>query len=301
LFDNFSMQSGGIRIVSAPDQEPVLPPGVDLEHPSVARVYDFYLGGTANWAIDREFGKKVLSRFPLLRPIAKANRLFLQRAVRHLVRQGVRQFIDIGSGVPTMGSTHEVADELSTDTKVIYIDNEPVAVAHSQMLLDQHGDTSRHAAINADLREPDELWQRVRDSKVLDLNQPVALLLMAVLHVQQPGPDGDDVGVQSLARYRQLMPSGSYLAVSHITSEGVPPEVDQKLVDLKEMYDSRSSPVIWRTHEEIAELFGDFTIIDPGMTWTTLWHPEETSANAPVITFASPNESVIWAGVGKKS
>jgi hypothetical protein len=286
--------------VNVADQDPVVPPGVDLEHPSVARVYDFYLGGTANWAIDREFGKKVLARFPLLRPIAKSNRLFLHRAVRHLVRQGVRQFIDIGSGVPTMGSTHQVADELARDTRVVYIDNEPVAVAHAQMLLEKNGDRERHAAINADLREPDELWQRVREAGVLDLTQPVAILLIAVLHVQQPGPDGTDIGPQAVARYRQLMVPGSYLALSHITDEGVPPELDQKLVELKEMYDSRSSPVIWRSHDDIRALFGDFQMLDPGMVWTTQWHPEETSPSAPVITFASPNESVIWAGVGRK-
>jgi hypothetical protein len=281
------------------DQHPV-PPGVDLEHPSVARVYDFYLGGTANWAIDREFGKKVLAQFPLLRPVAKANRIFLQRAVRHLVRLGVRQFIDIGSGVPTMGSTHEIADELSQDTKVVYIDNEPVAVAHSQMLLDQKGDANRHAVINADLREPDELWQRVRETEVLDLTKPVAVLMVAVLHVQQTGPDGTDIGPAAVARYRQLVAPGSYLAISHVTSEGVPAELDAKLVELKKMYDNRSSPVIWRTHDEIRALFGDFPLVDPGLTWTTLWHPEETSPTAPVITFATPNESVIVAGVGRK-
>jgi hypothetical protein len=287
--------------VNAADQDPAAPPGVDLEHPSVARVYDFYLGGTANWAIDREFGKKVLAQFPLLRPIAKANRLFLHRAVRHLVRQGVRQFVDIGSGVPTMGNTHQIADELSADSHVVYIDNEPVAVAHSQMLLDQIGDRKRHAAINADLRDPDELWQRVANTGVVDLRQPLALLMMAVLHVQQPGPDGTDIGPAAVARYRQLLPAGSHLAISHITSEGVPADMDAKLVALKNMYDSRSSPVIWRTHQQIGELFGDFRMLDPGMTWTTLWHPEETSPTAPVISFASPNESVIWAGVGQKA
>jgi hypothetical protein len=285
--------------MNAADQQPA-PPGVDLEHPSVARVYDFYLGGTANWAIDREFGKKVLAQFPLLRPVAKANRIFLQRAVRHLVRQGVRQFIDIGSGVPTMGSTHEIADELSKDSRVVYIDNEPVAVAHSQMLLDQKGDTGRHAVINADLREPDELWQRVRETEVLDLTKPVAILLVAVLHVQQPGPDGTDIGPAAVARYRQLVAPGSYLAISHITSEGVPAELDERLVELKKMYDNRSSPVIWRTHDEIRGLFGDFPLVEPGLTWTTLWHPEETSSTAPVITFATPNESVAVAGVGRK-
>jgi len=285
--------------VNVTDQQPV-PPGVDLEHPSVARIYDFILGGTANWAIDREFGKKVLAQFPLVRPIAKANRIFLQRAVRHLARLGVRQFIDIGSGVPTMGSTHEIADELSKDTKVVYVDNEPVAVAHSQMLLDQKGDTNRHAAINADLREPDELWQRVRETEVLDLTEPVAILLVAVLHIQQIGPDGTDVGPASVARCRQLVAPGSYLALSHATIDGAPAELAANLDEIKKLYDSRSSPIIWRTQDEVRELFGDFPLVAPGVTWTTSWHPEETSPTAPVITFATPNESVAVAGVGRK-
>ena len=282
------------------DQEPAAPPGVDLEHPSVARVYDFYLGGTANWAIDREFGKKVLTRFPLVRQAAKANRLFLQRAVRHLVRLGVRQFVDIGSGVPTMGSTHQIANEICDDARVVYVDNEPVAVAHSQILLEENGDPTRHAAINADLRHPDELWQRVREIEVLDLTKPVAVMVIAVLHVQQPGPDGTDAGPAALSRIRQLMPPGSYLAISHATADGVPPELDAQMVELKELYDKRSSPVIWRTQDEIAELFGDFEIIEPGVTWTTLWHPEETSPSAPKITFATPNESIAYAGVARK-
>jgi hypothetical protein len=277
-------------------------PGVDLEHPSVARVYDFYLGGTANWAIDREFGKKVLSRFPLLRPIAKANRLFLHRAVRHLVRQGVRQFIDIGSGVPTMGPTHEVADELAPgESHVVYIDNEPVAVAHSEVLLDQHGDRRRHAAINADLRNPDELWRQVKETGVIDLSQPVAVLLIAVLHVYQPGPGNEDLGVASVARLRDLMVPGSYLALSHITDEGVPPAVGDSLVELKQLYDSSSSSdVIWRSHDEIRGLFGDFQFSEPGLVWTPDWHPEDVSSIAPVVSFASPSESVVLAGVARK-
>lgn len=282
------------------DQEPAAPPGVDLEHPSVARIYDYYLGGTTNWAIDREFGKKVLARFPLVRLAAKSNRLFLHRAVRHLVRLGVRQFVDIGSGVPTMGSTHQVAKELCDDARVVYVDNEPVAVAHSQILLDENGDPTRHAAINADLREPDELWQRVREIEVLDLTKPVAVLIIAVLHVQQPGPDGCDAGPAAVARIRHLMAPGSYLAISHATADGVPPEMDTQMVELKKLYDSRSSAVTWRPHADIVELFGDFELIEPGVTWTPLWHPEETSPSAPKISFASPNESIAYAGVGRK-
>jgi len=286
--------------VTDSEQDPFPPQGVDLDHPSVARVYDWYLGGTANWAIDREFGERVLATFPLLRPIAIANRLFLHRVVRHLVRLGVKQFVDIGSGVPTMGNTHQVADEVTPDSKVVYVDYEPVAVAHSQVLLEQNGDPARHAAINADLRNPDRLWQRVIETGVIDLDEPIALLAIAVLHVHQPGADGVDAGPSAIARYRELLPSGSYLAISHITDEGVPEDVAEKLVELKQMYDTSSSPVIWRSHAEIRELFGNFDLVPPGMGWTPSWHPEETGPNSPVIDFEKPNEAVIWAGVGRK-
>jgi hypothetical protein len=286
--------------VTDSEQDPFPPQGVDLEHPSVARVYDWYLGGTANWAIDREFGERVLTTFPLLRPIAIANRLFLHRVVRHLVRKGVKQFVDIGSGVPTMGNTHQVADEVAPDSHVVYIDHEPVAVAHSQVLLEKDGDPARHAAINADLRNPDRLWQQVIETGVIDLDEPIALLVIAVLHVQQPDADGVDVGPRAIARYRELLPAGSYLAISHITDDGVPEEVGERLVELKQMYDTSSSPVIWRSHDQIRDLFGDFELLPPGMGWTPSWHPEETGPTSPVIEFDQPNEAVIWAGVGRK-
>jgi hypothetical protein len=281
-------------------RDPYPPQGVDLERPSVARVYDWYLGGTANWAIDREFGAKALSVLPLVKPIAMANRLFLHRAVRHLVRLGIRQFIDIGSGVPTMGNTHQVADEVAPDSRVAYIDNEPVAVAHSQVLLEQHGDPERHAVVNADLRNPDRLWQRVAETGVIDLGEPVAVLLVAVLHVQQLDADGTDVGPAAVDRLRELMSHGSYLAISHGTVEGLPDELERQMLEFKRMYDTSSSPVIWRPHDEIRALFGDFELVEPGMTWTSLWHPEESGENAPVIEFETPNESVVWVGVGRK-
>jgi hypothetical protein len=276
------------------------PHGVDLERPSVARVYDWYLGGTANWAIDREFGKKVLSVVPSARTAAIANRLFLHRAVRHLARLGVRQFVDIGAGVPTMGPTHQVADEVAPDSRVVYIDNEPVAVAHSQVLLEQRGDLTRHAVINADLRDPDRLWQRVIETGVIDLGEPIAVLLIAVLHVQQPGLDGVDIGARVVARCRELLSSGSYLAISHATVDGVPEHVERQFVNLGKMYDASSSKGIWRSRDEIRALFGDFELVEPGMCWTPSWHPEESSPNSPVIEFDTPAESSGWVGVGRK-
>jgi hypothetical protein len=281
--------------------EPLPPPGVDLERPSVARVYDFYLGGDANWAIDREFGKKMLARFPLLRPIAKSNRVFLHRAVGYLAARGIRQFVDVGSGVPTVGPTHEIAENVAPDSRVVYIDNEPVAVAHSQMLLERHGDRDRHAAINADLRDPDDLWRKVRDTGVIDLAEPVALLLIAVLHVRQPGPDGSDIGDKVVARFRDMLTPGSYLAISQLTTDGVSPRMAEHLADLKRMYDtSSSSNAIFRDSTEIRSLFGDFEMVEPGLTWTPLWHPEETSPLSPTVSFTEPNDSAILCGVAGK-
>jgi hypothetical protein len=290
--------------VSRRGPDPFPPEGVDLDHPSVARVYDYYLGGTSNWAIDRAFGEKVLAEFPILRQVAIQNRLYLHRAIRHLVSLGVKQFIDIGSGIPTMGNTHQVADEAAPDSRVVYIDNEPVAIAHSRYLLDEEGDRKRHAVVQADLRDPDGLWDQVTNTGVIDFSQPVAVLMIAVLHVMQPGRDGTDIGAQSVARYRELLPSGSYLAISAISDEGVPEAVGQKLVEVKRMYDAASSPVIWRKQDEIAALLGDFELVDPGMTWTPLWHPELTGTEVPdlelEIELKTPAEACIWAGVGRK-
>ncbi|WP_156756378.1 SAM-dependent methyltransferase [Actinokineospora pegani] len=282
--------------------DPIPPQGIDLDRPSVARVYDFYLGGTANWAIDREFGRRVLAEVPMLRDIAVANRLYLNRLVRHLTRLGVRQFLDIGAGVPTAGATHQVAAEIVPDARVVYVDNEPVAVAHAEVLLDEEGSADQHAVIYGDLRNPDELWREALATGILDPDEPVALLLIAVLHVFQPDPaTGEDIGAQCVDRYRELLPPGSFLGISHITDDGVPPEMETKLVELKALYDrSSSSNVIWRSRAEISALMGEFELVEPGMVWTPQWHPEETGPTAQQIRFNQPNEAVVWAGLGRK-
>jgi len=293
--------------VSTEYSDPIPPMGVDLDRPSVARVYDYYLGGTANWAIDRQFGDQILTRVPLVRDMAIANRQFLNRAVRYLVRQGVHQFLDIGAGVPTAGNTHQVADELAReegrtpDARVVYVDNEPVAVAHAEVLLDQEGDDRRHAVIEADLRSPEDLWEKVVDTQVLNTEQPIALLLIAVLHVQQTDKSGTDIGPDAVVRLRGLLPDGSYLAISHATDDGVPLDIARGLADIKAMYDSSSSSnVVWRRHGDVEALLGDFEVVAPGWSWTSEWHPELSSASAPVISLPAPNYAAVWAGVGKK-
>jgi hypothetical protein len=281
-------------------QDPYAPRGVDLSKPSVARVYDYFLGGTANWAIDREFGDKIIDTFPLIVPAATANRLFLHRAVRYLAKRGIRQFVDIGSGVPTMGHVHAVADEISKDCRVVYVDHEPVAVAHSQVLLERDGDPTRQAAIQGDLRDPDGLWTKVAETGVIDLHQPIGLLVIAVLHVAQPGPDGIDIGPASIDRYRRLLPAGSYLALSHACVEGAPPDRRELMEAMVAAYAKAGNQTLVRSRDEIRDLFGDFELVDPGITWTLAWRPEESGANAPVVEFGSPSESVICAGVGRK-
>jgi hypothetical protein len=280
---------------------------VDLQRPSVARVYDYLLGGTANWAIDREFGDRVAEKVPLVKDMALANRLFLTRVVRYLTKRGVKQFLDIGAGVPTAGNTHQVADAVQRETgdapdvRVVYVDNEPVAVAHSAMLLDNDGDPARHAVIEADLRNPDDLWQKARETQLLNLDEPIALLLIAVLHVHQPGPNGNDIGPESVARFRELLPRGSYLAISHMSADGIPDELAEKLLDIKRMYDeSSSSNGIWRTRADIAALLDNFRLVEPGWTWTPEWHPEESGPTMQTVTFRTSSESVVWAGVGEK-
>ncbi|MGW7531155.1 SAM-dependent methyltransferase [Amycolatopsis sp. NPDC054798] len=287
------------------DEEAFPPPGIDLSRPSVARIYDYYLGGDANWEIDRQFAEPILRQYPILRPITHANRMFLHRVVRHLVRLGIRQFVDLGSGVPTMGHAHEIAEQVApNEVKVAYVDYEPVAVAHSNGLLRDTGDPRRHVAIHADMRDPQRLWSRIADTGVIDLAQPVALMLIAVLHVRQPpvsdSDSTDDLGASFVADYRDLLVPGSYLALSHATDDGVPPRQAAMMADLKHLYDTLSSPVIWRGRREFTELFGDFTLLEPGVTWTPEWHPEEASDEDQTLRLASPNESVAFAGVARK-
>ena len=285
--------------MSSAESEPVVPV-CDLDRPNVARVDNYYLGGNQNWAIDREFGKTVLNHFPQMRSIAMANRLFAGRAVRYLARHGITQFVDVGSGMPSIATTHEIANEIDSRSRVVYLDNEPVAVAHSQLLLERCGDPARHAAVNADLRRPDELWERIDDAGVLDLDAPLALVITAVLHMRQPGPDGVDVGAQAVARCRELLSAGSFLVISHLTDDGVPEHSRNQLATLKKLYDTQSSPLILRSSAEVRALFGDFDLVAPGLAWTPEWHPEQTTRTVPTIEFDTPGESVSRAGVGKK-
>lgn len=254
------------------------PAEIDITRPSVARVYDFYLGGSHNFESDRTFAHTVLQVFPDLPRIAQENRAFLRRAVLHLCDQGIDQFLDLGSGIPTADNVHEVVHLANAAARVVYVDHDPVAVMHSRELL--RGD-DRTVAIAGDLREP----RRVLDDAVthghLDLDRPLAVLLVSVLHFV----GGEDDPVELIAEYMDAVPPGSYLVVSHARIDG-----QRGAVDAQKIYNqSRSPNPMWmRSHSEIEGLFGDLSMVEPGVVPIPRWRPDPSDddpddAGAPAV------------------
>ncbi|OXM74177.1 MULTISPECIES: SAM-dependent methyltransferase [Amycolatopsis] len=265
-----------------------------LDRPSAARVYDYFIGGNHNYAIDRAFGDKVRARLPLIPDSAVACRQFLGRAVRYASKAGIRQYVDIGSGLPTAGNVHEVADEArpERDTTVVYIDNEPIALAHSQLLLADTADPDRHRAIAGDLLEPIDLWERVGETGVIDFDEPVALVINAVLHFikdeQRPHP--------ALDFYRDQLAPGSYLIMCQLTDENPADDEERRaLDDLKAYYETTTNPGQYRSREEFLKFYGDFELVEPGLVYAPEWHPDEHALFAE-----APSKSRILAAVARK-
>jgi len=265
-----------------------------LDRPSAARVYDYFIGGETNYAIDRNFAEKVRTRLPLIGEYCKTSRGFLGRAVREVSKLGITQFVDIGSGLPTAGNVHEVADEAREeyDTHVLYIDNEPIALAHSEVLLSDTADPDRHQAIAADFLDPDELWDEVRQSEIIDTDQPIALVINAVMHFVK-----DDQNPDALLRfYRNQLAPGSMLILSQMTNENpVNDDERQALLDLIEYYETTTNPAVMRSMAEFSRFFGDWPLLEPGLVYTPAWHPDEDTLFA-----ASPSESRVIGGVARK-
>ncbi|PXY20792.1 SAM-dependent methyltransferase [Prauserella muralis] len=280
----------------APSDGGQVPEGVDLDRPNPARIYDWYLGGTTNWAIDREFGAKAVETFPMVRTLAKVGREFLGRGVQYLARQGVRQFLDLGSGVPTVGNVHEIADSVNPDSRCVYVDNEPVAVAHSRVLLEKEGDPNRHAVLHGDLRHAEEIWERALDTGVLDPREPIGLIVVGVLYFF--GPDDDPHGI--IARYRDMLPSGSYFLSSHMTVDGVPVEGEAQRAEVRKQYERSSSRLFVRSREEFARFFDGFELVEPGVVWIPEWRPDERPSPANEEYRDKPAASSAFAGLGYK-
>jgi O-methyltransferase involved in polyketide biosynthesis len=265
-----------------------------VDRPSAARVYDYLLGGTHNYAIDREFAEQVLTMVPLFADMALTCRQFLGRAVRYCVREGIRQFVDIGSGLPTQGNVHEVADEVrpELDTRVVYIDNEPIALAHSRVLLADTADPDRHHAIAGDLLQPFDLWERVFATGAINHKEPVGLIVNAVLHFV----DDDQDPQCAMAFYRDHLPPGSMLVLSHITTQN-PADGREKAAmrDVAAIYETTTNPGLGRTSDEFRVFFGDWELAEPGLVYAPAWRPDRQT-----ISVGDPGRSHILAAVARK-
>lgn len=260
------------------------PESIDLERPNAARIYDYLLGGAANFAQDRAFADKLLEVMPEARPAARLNRAFLRRAVRFCVESGIRQFIDIGSGIPTAGNVHEIAQRMAPSCRVLYVDNEPVAVTHSELMLRGN---DQAASMRADLVEPDTILRSDAARRLIDFAEPVAVLMLAVLHFV---PDSSAPHA-AVARYVSTMAPGSYLVLSH----GVElPSADQA-EEVSQLYQRSANPGVRRSPEEVARFFTGLELVEPGLVWTPQWHPEH-----PDDVGAHPEASLVYAGVARK-
>jgi hypothetical protein len=242
-----------------------VPSTVDVTRPSVARMYDYYLGGSHNFEADRAAAKQVEQIFPGVAQGAQANRSFLRRAVRHLVAQGVDQVLDLGSGIPTVGNVHEIAQHDDPTARVVYVDFEPVAVAHSNALL---ADNPYATAVLADLRNPAAALTGARE--VLDFSRPVAVLIVAALHFV---PDSDDP-YGSVAEYMAAFPPGSYLVITHGTQDGITAEEKAMADRISQVYRNADNQLTMRSRAEVTKFFDGMEILEPGVVTVNDWRPD---------------------------
>jgi hypothetical protein len=259
-------------------------PALDTSKPNIARMYDYWLGGKDNFAADREAAQKVMALLPDLPKACRDNRLFLQRAVHYITEaEGIRQFIDIGTGLPTMENVHEAAQAFAPDSRVAYVDYDPVVVRHAQALL--AGDQNV-IAIGGDLRKPGDILRDPQLTQFVDLRQPIALMLVAILHFI---PDEDDpCGIVSTLK--QAMAPGSFIVISHATGDHVAAE---ESTAAQAVYAKASAPIVPRSHAQVTPFFGGLRLLPPGLVNITSW-PEELDEPA-----RSPR-TLFYGGIGVK-
>ena len=264
-----------------------IPPEIDTSRPHPARMYDYFLGGKNNFAADRQTAETVLASAPTTRIAARENRAFLGRAVRYLVAEaGIRQFLDIGTGLPTSDNVHDVAQAVEPSARVVYADNDPLVLAHARALLTSSPE-GRTAYIQADLRDPAAILSSPTVREVLDFSQPIALIIVAVLHFIH-----DELKpATAIATLLDALSSGSYLAASHVTGEHLPAEAAATM----RTYRSSGVPLQVRDSDEFAALaFSGLELVPPGVVLVSEWRPE---GNVPR---PAPAEVNIYGGVARK-
>jgi hypothetical protein len=274
----------GCRWHTGSDEDEQVPIGVDPSIPSPARMYDYYLGGKTNYAADREAAERALSVVPDGKQVARANRYFMMRAVLLMADQGIKQFIDLGTGIPTSPSVHELAQALHPDARVLYVDNDAVVTAHNSALL---ATSDNVRAVQADIREPERIFGSWEVQDLIDFREPVGVLFVAVLHFVRDRDNPRGI----VSAFASRMTPGSYLAVSHITSDGTDPRV---VATIHEAYAEASAPAVFRTTAEIQTLFTGFELVHPGLVDVTRWFPY-----AAMFT-TKPSALHFLAGLGRK-
>jgi hypothetical protein len=249
-------------------------------------MYDAYLGGKDNYAADREAVRQILRSWPEVRAMARANRAAMQRMVRFLAGEvGIRQFLDIGTGIPSAVNVHEVAGQVAPDSRVVYVDNDPIVHVHANALLTGSGTTS---IVLADLREPGEILTHPKVRELIDFSKPVALLLIAILHfiTEEENPYG------IVAAFRDRLPSGSFLAVSHGTADFHSPGT---AAEAAASYETATAPLVLRTFDRVSAFFDGFELVEPGLVQAPLWRPDGKPPRPKDLAKIG-----VYAGVGQK-
>ncbi|MET7455784.1 SAM-dependent methyltransferase [Streptomyces sp. NPDC005574] len=254
---------------------------IDTSRPHPARIYDYLLGGKDNYEVDQRAADQLAAAAPEVRIGVRANRAFLQRAVRHVVASGVRQILDIGTGLPTSPNVHETAREIAPDVRIAYVDNDPIVNTHANALLSGSGATS---TVLADLRDPRSVLDHPDVRRVIDFDEPVALLLVAVIHFLT---EADKPG-QIIATLRDALPAGSFLVLSHATGDFADRSAAQAV------YQQATATLNLRPHAEIERFFDGFDLIEPGLAQVPFWRPDTPPP-------ARSGEIGFYGGVARKS
>jgi len=248
------------------ERPPWAPEEVDLNRPNPARLYDYLLGGSHNFPVDREAATAMLNAAPEVADAARANRAFLARAVRAVAEAGIDQFLDLGSGIPTAGNVHEVAHRSNPAARVVYVDVDAVAIAHARAIV---ADNERVGVVKADLRQLDTVLADPAAGRLLDLDRPLAVLLVSVLHFL-----ADDDAAAVMRRLREVLPAGSHVVLSHGTSE-YDPNRESDAVAVKTVYSRTVTPVQLRTGEQVGQLLAGFELLEPGLVPVQHWRPDD--------------------------
>ena len=275
--------------MDVPEREPI---DLRTDRPHAARIYDVLLGGKTNYLADRDAAAKVLENLPIARLTAVENRAFMHRAARFLAGgAGIRQFLDIGTGIPTSPNLHETVQGIDAGARVVYADNDPIVLAHSRAL---HTGTpeGRTAYVHGDLSQPATILEHPELSATLDLAQPVAITLLTVLHWLPA--DADTYGI--VRCLMETVPSGSYLVISHLTTDLDAPSVGAVASDLK----SQGSNVTPRTKDQVADFFTGLELVDPGLQLIQKWRPASTDPTLGRITPDEDQVVPLYVGVARK-